>query len=147
MRVPPKYIFPGPVEGRIINGTTELTEKKPRDDNESAQTVKVNRGKICDVTIYEIREDELDSLEQTQLTSVLFNIMLVLLSSGVSLLVTLLTVNISKENPVYYTILFLTISTLISGAVLGVVCYFMRNRKSYIISIIRDRMKGHIDNK
>ena len=119
-----------------------MAEEEPVSENDSKQSdskkPNIVRHKVGSISIFEIKEDELDALARGSRNSVLLNFGIFLLSVGISFLVTLLTVQIST---VHLLVVFLVVTavSLIVGAVLLLLWRLDKNDVSHIVKTIRSR--------
>lgn len=102
--------------------------------------IKVNRKSIDSLDVFEITEDELQQLEAGSPSSTILNFSIFALSSGLSLLSSLMSLSTTSDR-VYVTILTLCAIGLFSGVVLLSVWLRMRRSSKKIVSRIRDRAK------
>ena len=107
--------------------------------NGGEKSIKIRRGKVREMRLYEVEEHELDTLEKGMPESLFLNIGIALLSIGCSFLISLLTTDIASD-------LLSTVFTVIGaiGFTLGLVlmCLWYRNRQSTtaLIQKIRSRI-------
>ena len=113
----------------------DITQTESSDEN----TVKIRRGKVDSVLLYEITDHELEILERGTPISVFLNFGIFLVSIGSSFLIALLTTQISSDRT-FYVFTLLVIVCLVAGIVLLSLWY--RNKQSIpaLISKIKNRI-------
>lgn len=120
-----------------------MVEEEPvgaTDSNQSdSKELRIVRGKVGSISLYEITESELDALAKGSRNSVFLNFGIFLLSVGISFLVTLLTIQIPT---VYLLVVFLVVAavSLIVGAILLLLWRLDKNNVSHIVKRIRNRI-------
>lgn len=107
--------------------------------SEADKPLQVNRGRVDSVNLYEVKENELDILENGEPTGIYLNFSIFLLSIAFSGILTLCSATFNKEI-LQYTFLFVSIIGVIGGLFLLILWW--RGRKSIrsIIQRIRDRI-------
>jgi hypothetical protein len=111
----------------------------PQNPNENESRISVNRGKVDSINIYEVTENELESLEAATPTGILFDIGLVCLSIAVSLSVALATTTIASERTFYTFVIVVAIGYLAFGA-FTVIWLITRKSVKKLTSKIRNRI-------
>ncbi|MCX7637780.1 MAG: hypothetical protein N2044_08055 [Cyclobacteriaceae bacterium] len=123
-------------DGEVIESKKPQNEK-PTDDIQP----KIKRGRVDSLSIFEIREDELNTIEKGSTTSLYLNFSIFLLSVAVSFLIALLTSDF-KDKILTFTI-FCVVTTV--GFIIGLVLLIMwlRQKDDFkeVIENIRQRMK------
>lgn len=107
--------------------------------SDQQKDISINRGKVDSLTLFEITEYELDTLEKGSPTSLLLNFGLALGSIGASFLVTLLSVDFKN----IYKFAIFAICTgigLVSAVVLLALWFRMRTSSKDICRKIRGRL-------
>jgi hypothetical protein len=103
------------------------------------QQIKIIRGRVDSMSLYEITENELNILENGPPSSIYLNFAIFLLSIAISFLVSLLTTTITSERT-FLVFVVITVASFISGFILlGV---WFRNHR--LISDIIARIKNRI---
>jgi hypothetical protein len=116
--------------------------KKRMDKNlrsEDGENLRVNRGKLSSLDIYDVSCDELDKLERGGPDSIFLNFAIFSVSIALSFLTTLLTTNITVIK-LYATFLVLTILGFLSGVILFILWWKNKTYSSSLIKKIRDRI-------
>jgi hypothetical protein len=125
---------------------TELTEKgprkKPATDDAKDGKIEIKKGKVDSMTIYEVKEGELDILEKGSANSIFLNMGIALSSFFVSFLIGLLTGDFSQKPKLEMGFLFTTISTGLIAAVLITLWLVKKNEFKETIKTIKDRILG-----
>lgn len=102
--------------------------------------LKVQRGRVDSITIYEVTENELTTLESGTPTGYLFDSFLALLAIGISFIVTVTTTEIKSDRlHAFYSMLILV------SLVGAIICFvlWLRCRKSILLTIeqIKNRVQ------
>lgn len=107
---------------------------------QTEKTLKVRRGRVDSVDLYEVKENELELLENGEPTSLQLNFSIFLLSIAFSGILTLCTATFNSTI-VQNTFLFVTIIGVLLG--LYLLLMWWRGRKSIkkIIKTIKDRIQ------
>jgi glucan phosphoethanolaminetransferase (alkaline phosphatase superfamily) len=87
--------------------------------------IRIIRGRVDSLSLYEVTDSELKTLERGSPSSIYLNFAIFLLSVGISFLIALLSTTISSLR-VYIAFIVLTSVSLIIGLVL--LCLWWRNR-------------------
>jgi NADH:ubiquinone oxidoreductase subunit K len=103
--------------------------------------IRIVRGRVDSVSVYEITENELSILENGTPSSIYLNFAVFLLSVAVSFLVALLTTNI-ESNRVFTIFVVVTAVGAISGLLLLFVWYRSHRSLSDIVSKIKSRISN-----
>lgn len=101
--------------------------------------VKIIRGKIGSVSLYEITDNELSLLEKGSPSSIYLNFAIFLFSIGISFLITLLTTSI-EEIKIFTSFLVFTIIGVLGGTFLFFIWFRMKGEVSEVISKIQGRI-------
>lgn len=117
-----------------------MSSEQQLSEHTGTTSVPVRRGRVDSVVLYEIKEDELNSLERGAPSSALLNLALFAWGSFFSFLATVLTVEL-KESVSATVFLFLTVLTPIAGLVLLVLWLVFRRDQARIIATIRSRLQ------
>jgi len=108
-------------------------------ENTSIDEIKILRGKVDSLSLYEITDNELETLEKGSPSSTYLNFSIFLLSVGFSFLVSLLTVKIESMK-IYTTFMIFTVIGILAGIILLVLWYRERRSISEVIKRIKDRI-------
>lgn len=99
----------------------------------------IRRGRVERLTIYEVSEFELDTLERGSPDSIFLNIAIALLSSAISLLVTLLTTTIESMRTFVVFVVCVVVGFVI-GVILLILWWRSHSSVSDYIKTIRNRV-------
>lgn len=112
----------------------------PDIQNDAQTGPKINVGRVDSITIYEVTESELSTLESGTPTGYLFDLFLCLLTLGISFLVTVTTTEI-KSNRLFAVYTILAIGSIIGAAICF--CLWLKFRKStdVLIATIKKRVQ------
>lgn len=101
--------------------------------------MRVTRGKVDSIVLYEVTEDELQTLEHGPANATYFNFAIALIPLGVSLFVTIFTVTITSVATL--AIFFSTgLICLLAGVILLIVWYRTEDSAKGLIRRIRERV-------
>lgn len=108
-------------------------------DNTSEKTLKVRRGRVDSVDLYEVKENELEILEHGEPTGIYLNFGIFLLSIALSGIIALCTANFSVSL-IENSFLFVSIIGILGGLFLMILWW--RGRKSIrsVITKIKNRI-------
>ena len=109
------------------------------DPHSSYTDPRIRRGKVDSLSLYEITESELETLEKGSPSSLFFNLSIALISISCSFLVALLSTEIASDRTFTVFVVIVAVG-LIAGGVLGVLWWRTRKDVSEIISRIKERM-------
>ena len=128
-------------EGEVKAGeVVETTKPKNENPSDEKQPV-IKRGRVDSLSIFEIREDELNTIEKGSTTSLYLNFSIFLLSIAASFLIALLTSDF-KDKLLTFTI-FCVVTAV--GFVIGLILLIMwlREKDDFkeVIKTIRQRIK------
>lgn len=90
--------------------------------------------------IYEITSEELDSIKQGSPNNLLLNLAIATFSITVTLIVTLLTVEVTNDRSFYVLVIILVVS-LFSSVIMGVLWYFSEDKFQGTIKKIESRIQ------
>ena len=103
--------------------------------------VKIVRGRIDSLALYEITEGELDALERGSPYSIYLNVGVSLLTLGLSFLASLLTIETQAHSVILLTVfVVLAIAGIIGGAVLLILWRGARAETTGVVKKIRQRI-------
>lgn len=119
------------VEKQNINKQSVSDEKK---------TVIIT-GRIDSWKSYEVKEEELETIEKGSPTATYFNISIALLTTAISFLTTLILVDLSSRPKVFIIFSLLTIVGFIVGGILLLLWSQTKNDVKIVCKKIRDRIK------
>jgi hypothetical protein len=108
-------------------------------NNDAEKTLKVRRGRVDSVDLYEIKENELDILEKGESSSIYLNFSIFLLSISATGIVALCTATF-KNDLTKYSFLFVSILGIIIGLLLLALWYKERKSIITIVKRIRERI-------
>lgn len=107
-------------------------------ETEQNGEIRIDRAKYDSITLYEVSEDELNTIEQGSPSSTYLNIAISLLSIFLALLITLLTVSIT-DIKIYTFFVIVTVVAFVGGIVLFILWLGTRTSTKTIFKRIRDR--------
>lgn len=119
-----------------------MAEGKPltmsiREDN--VDEVRIKRGKVDSLSLYEVTEAELQELETGGQDNLLLNFAVFLISTATSFFISLLTTEI-KSVKTFCVFVIVTIVGFVVGTLLMILWIRTRKSKASIINRIKDRM-------
>lgn len=123
-----------------IKGGKIVETTKPNKENLSDEKVKVKRHKFDSLTIYEISESELDTIEKGSPSSIYLNFAIFLISIAASFLASLLTNDYSNIQNTFIVFLLITIVGFIIGGFLIILWLRTKNDFDQTIKKIKDRI-------
>jgi len=123
-----------------IKGGKIVETKKPDKENITDEKVKVKRHKFDSLTIYEITESELSTIENGSPSSIYLNFAIFLLSIAASFLASLLTNDYTNKQNTLIVFLLITIVGFIIGGFLMILWLRTKNEFDQTINKIKDRM-------
>ena len=123
----------------------QMAEGKPvmPQDNEGTgqNEIKIVRGRVDSVSLYEITDTELDTLERGSPYSIHLNIGVSLLTLGLSFLTSLLTIEIQAHSTILLLVfVVLTVAGIIGGTVLIILWKNARGATTDVVKRIRQRI-------
>jgi len=101
--------------------------------------VKLRRGRVDSVDLYEVKENELDMLENGEPTGIFLNFAIFLFSIAFTGILSICTATF-KNDIIKYTFLFFSIIGVIGGVLSGILWLRGRSSLKSIIRTIRDRI-------
>lgn len=113
-----------------------------QEDEGTGQTeIRIVRGRVDSLSVYEVTEGELDALERGSPHSIYLNIGVSLFTLGLSFLTSLLTIDIQAHSTILLTIfVVLTIAGMMGGAVLLILWKSARAETAGLLRRIKDRI-------
>jgi hypothetical protein len=103
--------------------------------------IKITRGRVVSISVYEVTERELSILENGPPSSLYLNLAISLLSLAISFLIALLTTTIASDRTFTIFVVITTIS-FVSGIVLLVIWYISHQSISETILRIKSRVSS-----
>ena len=123
-------------DGQIIES------KKPLKENVvDEKGPKIRKGKVDSLTIYEISEGELETIERGSPSSTYLNFSIFLLSIATSFLVTLLIDDFNDKPKVFTIFTIITVVGYIVGIVLIILWWQTKNDVNEVLKKIKERVK------
>lgn len=110
-------------------------------ENEQSTGVKINRGKLGSISLYEVTEDELNILERGSPSSTYLNFSIGLLSIGISFFISIFSTKID-DLKVYVVFWVIALVTTIAGIVLFVVWRRANKATENVIQRIKNRLNS-----
>lgn len=117
---------------------------QPQHNNVEEKPLRVRRGRVDSVDLYEIKENELEILEKGEPFSVYLNFSIFLLSAAITGIVALCTATF-KNDITKYSFLFVSILGIIIGLLLLILWYRGRKSVKSIFKKIRERIPPDYD--
>lgn len=115
------------------------TPMNTQNNNISDKPLRVRRGRVDSVDLYEVKEHELEILENGDTNSIYLNFAIFLLSSAVSCVLAISTATFVSEL-IQYCFLFVTIIGFIGGLFLLILWWRGRKSIKAIIKTIKNRI-------
>jgi hypothetical protein len=116
-----------------------IEELLGKEKNVSVNEVKIVRGYVASLSLYEITDHELDVLEKGTPGSLHLNFGILLLSVGSSFLITLLSTNI-QSNRIFTIFVVLCSIGIIGGTFLVFLWYRMKGEVTNVVRKIKNRI-------
>lgn len=109
-----------------------------KDSKDTGENIPIKRGRVDSITVYDVTDYELDQLENGSPASLFLNFAILLLTTGVSFLIALLTTTIESDR-IFYIFFIITLVSFISGIILFIL--WIKGRKSIkdLIEKIKNR--------
>lgn len=127
----------GEVKGGEVVETTKPKNEKPLDENQPI----IKRGRVDSLNIFEIREDELNTIEKGSTTSLYLNFAIFLLSIAASFLIALLTSDFKDKLFTFTIFCVVTVVGFVIGLILLIMWFREKDEFKEVIKIIRQRIK------
>lgn len=108
-------------------------------DHSSTGDIKILRAKIDSLSVYEVTDSELKTLERGSPSSIYLNFAILLISIGFSFFISLVSLDIESVK-LFSTFLVFTLVGGIGGVVLSFLWYRERGEVSDVIKSIQDRI-------
>lgn len=105
----------------------------------SEETIRVNRGRVDSIDLFEVKENELDALEHGASGDLLLNVAIALLSVALSILVTIFTAAFTSEF-VRQIVTIIMVVGFVTGPILIIFWFRDRNTARAVINRIRSRV-------
>lgn len=121
--------------GQIVESKRNSTEKK------EDEKVKVKRGRMDSVSIYEVGDGELTVLENGSRNSIFLNFSIFLLSTAISFLIALSTTDYTGRPIIFTIFIVITVVGIVIGAFLLFLWLKMADDFKITIDKIKKRMK------
>ncbi|MDX9782169.1 MAG: hypothetical protein RBT35_04195 [Bacteroidales bacterium] len=123
-----------------IKGGKIVETTRPDKESITDEKVKVKRHKFDSLTIYEVSESELDTIEKGSPSSIYLNFAIFLLSIAASFLASLLTNDYSNKQNTFIVFLLITIVGFVIGGFLIILWLRTKNDFDQTIKKIKDRV-------
>lgn len=124
-----------------VKGGQVVESQKPTDEKTEDEKVKVKRGRMDSVSIYEVSEGELTTLENGSKNSIFLNFSIFLLSIAASFFTALVTADYTNKNIVFTIFVVLTVVGILGGAFLLILWFRMSDEFKITIDKIKKRIK------
>lgn len=130
-----------PTESDIEAGKVVTKHHKENINEASDKGPTIKKGKVDSLTIYEITDGELETIERGSPNSTFFNIGIALLSIAISFFITLVTVDLTLRPKLFTVFTIVTVVGFIVGIVLMILWVKSKNDVDEVLKKIRDRIK------
>jgi amino acid transporter len=130
-----------PTESDIESGKVVTKHHKENINETSEKGPAIKKGKVDSLTIYEITDGELDTIERGSPNSTFFNIGIALISIAISFLVSLVTVDLTLSRNLFTVFTIVTVVSFVVGVVLMILWVKTKNDVDEVLKKIRDRIK------
>lgn len=121
--------------GEIVVSTKPINEKK------TDEKVHIKRGRVDSLSIYEISDSELTTIERGSTNSIFLNFAIFLLSMAISFFISLLTTDFQNKQTVMIVFIVLTVVGFVGGSFLLILWYKLKDEFKITINKIKERMK------
>ncbi len=128
----------GEVKGGEFVETTKPKNEKPLDENQPI----IKRGRVDSLNIFEITEEELNTIEKGSTTSLYLNFAIFLLSIAASFLISLLTSDFKDKLFTFTIFCVVTAVGFVIGLILLIMWFREKDKFKEVIKIIRQRIKA-----
>lgn len=108
-------------------------------DNTGNKELRIVRGRVDSLSLYEITDNELDILEKGSPSSLYLNFAIFLLSVGISILSTLFTVEIHSIR-VFVVFVILSVVGILGGLFFMLLWYRLKGEVSDVVKKIKKRI-------
>lgn len=129
-----------PTESDIEQGKIVTKHNKENINEFDKKGPTIKKVKVDSLTIYEITEGELETIERGSPNSTFFNIGISLISIAISFLVTLVTIDLSKEQSLFIVFTIVTVFGFMVGIVLLILWVKTKNDVDQVLKKIKDRI-------
>ena len=130
-----------PTESEEKDGVIVETIKPAQEKSTNEKGLTIKRGKVDSLSIYEVSENELSTIEKGSSSSIYLNFSIFLLSIAVSFFIALLTGEYTDKLLTYITFICLTIIGFVIGLFLLILWLKKKDDFSQVIERIKSRMK------
>lgn len=134
----PDEILSMPIS-EVLSEIVELGIDPKSFRNHVEERVTIVRGRVNSVSLYEITDNELSTLETGSSSSLYLNFSIFLLSTAISMLVSLLTTTI-QDNRVFNVFVIIASCGFIIGGFLLLLWYRTRHSVTELVTLIRSRI-------
>jgi hypothetical protein len=124
-----------------VKGGQVVEALKPANEKTADEKVKVKRGRMDSVSIYEMSEGELTVLENGSKNSIYLNFSIFLLSTAISFFTALVTADYKGKDVVFTIFVVLTVAGFLGGAFLLLLWLRMSDEFKGTIDKIKKRIK------
>lgn len=130
-----------PTEAEVKEGQVVETTKPKNEPATGQKGPKIRRGNLDSLSIYEVSEGELTTIERGSSNSIFLNFSIFLLSIAVSFLTALLTGDFTEKEVVQTIMIVITVCGFIIGGFLLILWLRKKDDFDEVIKSIRGRMK------
>lgn len=121
-----------------VHGLRRISDMKLEQDS-GIESVKIRRGKVDSLSLYEVTESELQDLESGGPASLFLNFAIFLLSLAVSFFIALLSTDI-QSTKTFIVFVLIALVGFIGGAILLLIWNKSRQSTTQIVQKIKGRM-------
>lgn len=129
-----------PTESEQEGGHVKEKHHKGDSKESGEKGPRIKKGKVDSLTIYEVTEGELETIERGSPNSNLLNFGIALTTTALSFLTTLLTINITDIR-LFIVFTIITVVGLIVGLILLFLWYRTKSSVDEVFKKIRDRIR------
>jgi hypothetical protein len=116
------------------------------DPHSSSADLRIRRGKVDSLSLYEITESELETLERGSPSSLLFNLSVALISTSCSFFISLMSAEITSDRTFMVFVVIVVVGG-VAGFVLGLLWWRTRQDVGEIILRIKKRIPSEDDER
>jgi hypothetical protein len=116
------------------------------DPHSSSADLRIRRGKVDSLSLYEITESELETLERGSPSSLFFNLSVALISTSCSFFISLMSAEITSDRTFMVFVVIVVVGG-VAGFVLGLLWWRTRQDVGEIILRIKKRIPSEDDER
>lgn len=127
-------------EAEVKNGQV-IETKKPQEEVTIGEKVSIKRGRVDSLTIFEIRQDELTTIEKGSSNSIYLNFAIFLLSIAISFLIAILTSDYTDKVLTFSVFCIISSVGFIVGIFLLILWLRLKDDFKEVIKNIKNRIE------